>query len=262
MPRRKRFKVPGPKEACRDRSCPLYGKLMYRLDLRLHVLKEHKLNMASHDLLPHCSSSGFSKKTDMKYRQARQCYHPYCPKQGSFFGRFDKHLRTTHNLTVEQYDTLMELYEEQRSYLRKHPLDKSSKLENFCPTMEEIHPNHPIDPQTVKDKIDVKGNKTYPKRRLRTFSVVADNIKIFNTYQHGREDVEVHAADPKTKEQLILHFDTRKLVISKEHETILWNQYFGRLKINPYCNLDRIMCVILEKNQLPGYQGSIILNQL
>ncbi|XP_072023241.1 uncharacterized protein [Amphiura filiformis] len=166
----------------------------------------------------------------MKYRQARQCYHPYCPKQGSFFGRFDKHLRTTHNLTVEQYDTLMELYEEQRSYLRKHPLDKSSKLENFCPTMEEMNPNHPIDPQTVKDKIDVKGNKTYPKRRLRTFSVVADNIKIFNTYQHGREDVEVHAADPKTKEQLILHFDTRKLVISKEHETIFMESIFWPFK--------------------------------
>ncbi len=90
-------------------SCPMYGKVMSLLDLRLHVLKEHKLNMASHNLLPGCSTTGFNGKSHMRYRTARQCMHPYCHKRGSFFGRFDKHLKAAHNMTVKQYDTVMKM---------------------------------------------------------------------------------------------------------------------------------------------------------
>ena len=78
---------------------------MYQLDLALHVIQEHKMNMASHDLLEECSIEMYNKsKKDMKYRSARVCNHPFCPKKGAIFGRFDKHVKGTHGVSVKQYE--------------------------------------------------------------------------------------------------------------------------------------------------------------
>ena len=68
------------------------------------------MNMASHDILKECNEETFKRnKSDMKYRTARKCDHPLCPKRGSIFGRLDRHLKVTHGLTVRQYKEQLEM---------------------------------------------------------------------------------------------------------------------------------------------------------
>ena len=102
------FQVREFKQPCRIPACPLYGKPI--ANLALHVVKEHKMNMSSHNILAECSSAAYSTTSkDMKYRQPKQCNLPYCSKKGGVFTRFDKHLKSQHDMTVQQHDVLMEM---------------------------------------------------------------------------------------------------------------------------------------------------------
>ncbi len=76
------------------------------------------------------------------------------------------------------------------------------------------------------------GDKSYPKRRLRTFSVAANKIQIYNTLKadlYKRNQIEVDGVNSEG-EQLVVHFDTRKLVVSKDHEEIFIQSLFWPVK--------------------------------